>query len=211
MDVTSGADPGGGRSFEAFRISRSEVAGPRVFGFQVIGPGGWASFHEVLQWLRGERDFRRHFADALAAVPHRAFRWEWPGLVAEALDRPFECVVIAAPELDRAPSSRDFTVPLSAAPAQVSVVSFLNLGADASLIVPRERAVRRAYGHLAAFAREAPAEQVGELLRVSAEVLVAQLGAAPRWLNTAGDGVPWLHIRVDSSPKYYRYRPYANE
>lgn len=35
------------------------------------------------------------------------------------------------------------------------------------------------------------------------------LNDAPIWLNTAGAGVPWLHIRLDSRPKYYRYQPYT--
>ena len=30
----------------------------------------------------------------------------------------------------------------------------------------------------------------------------------PIWLNTAGGGVAWLHIRLDHRPKYYRYLPY---
>jgi hypothetical protein len=30
----------------------------------------------------------------------------------------------------------------------------------------------------------------------------------PAWISTAGDGVAWLHGRVDRRPKYYRYAPY---
>lgn len=35
-----------------------------------------------------------------------------------------------------------------------------------------------------------------------------RLGLKPVWLNTAGGGVPWLHIRLDDQPKYYRYQAY---
>ena len=28
------------------------------------------------------------------------------------------------------------------------------------------------------------------------------------WLSTSGLGVYWLHVRLDSYPKYYTYRPY---
>ena len=30
----------------------------------------------------------------------------------------------------------------------------------------------------------------------------------PRWLSTAGMGIPWVHVRIDSYPKYYRFPPY---
>lgn len=36
----------------------------------------------------------------------------------------------------------------------------------------------------------------------------ARIGQAPVWLNTAGGGVPWLHLRIDSRPKYYTFEPY---
>jgi hypothetical protein len=38
--------------------------------------------------------------------------------------------------------------------------------------------------------------------------LSAQLGSTPIWLSTAGDGIAWLHVRLDSRPKYYSYGPY---
>jgi hypothetical protein len=56
----------------------------------------------------------------------------------------------------------------------------------------------------------APLSQVGELWRVTAEALETRLGDVPVWLSTAGLGVYWLHIRLDSRPKYYRHRPYAD-
>jgi hypothetical protein len=43
----------------------------------------------------------------------------------------------------------------------------------------------------------------------AARLVRENLGDTPRWLSTAGLGVPWLHLRLDSYPKYYRYRPYT--
>ncbi len=34
------------------------------------------------------------------------------------------------------------------------------------------------------------------------------IGHTPLWLSTAGGGVAWLHVRLDSRPKYYGYSPY---
>ncbi len=29
------------------------------------------------------------------------------------------------------------------------------------------------------------------------------------WMSTAGQGVPWLHFRIENSPKYYSFEPYV--
>ncbi len=38
----------------------------------------------------------------------------------------------------------------------------------------------------------------------------ARVGDRPTWLSTAGHGVAWLHVRLDTRPKYYRYTPYVS-
>jgi hypothetical protein len=35
-----------------------------------------------------------------------------------------------------------------------------------------------------------------------------RLSASPVWLSTSGLGVYWLHVRLDTHPKYYQYQPY---
>jgi protoheme ferro-lyase len=52
--------------------------------------------------------------------------------------------------------------------------------------------------------------EVHEIWRLVAEAVEARLGSAPMWLSTAGLGVHWLHVRLDSRPKYDRHRVYAN-
>jgi hypothetical protein len=74
--------------------------------------------------------------------------------------------------------------------------------------VPCPRAKLEASTHLAAFVRAAPIEQVHELWRTLAVAIQGRLGTSPIWLSTAGLGVHWLHVRLDSRPKYYRHRPY---
>ena len=39
--------------------------------------------------------------------------------------------------------------------------------------------------------------------------LVKKISNKPLWLSTAGNGVHWLHVRISSKPKYYRYAPYT--
>ena len=30
------------------------------------------------------------------------------------------------------------------------------------------------------------------------------------WMSTEGSGVPWLHVRLDSRPKYYKHHEYTD-
>ncbi|HEY6725417.1 MAG TPA: hypothetical protein VI197_15385, partial [Polyangiaceae bacterium] len=75
-------------------------------------------------------------------------------------------------------------------------------------IVPCPRAEPGAYAHLAAFLRGAPPDQREALLREVGLRTRQLIGAAPLWLSTSGLGVAWVHVRIDSRPKYYQYTPY---
>ena len=65
-----------------------------------------------------------------------------------------------------------------------------------------------AYGHLASFLREAPPAQVCALWEQVGRAVRESIGSEPCWVSTAGMGVAWLHVRIDSWPKYYRHDPY---
>ena len=65
--------------------------------------------------------------------------------------------------------------------------------------------------HLGEFAATASAVTTGCALEGGRRgQLAARIDAHPVWLSTAGHGVAWLHVRLDSQPKYYRYRPYVS-
>ena len=76
-------------------------------------------------------------------------------------------------------------------------------------MVPCPRGNNNAYGHLAAFVRNAPHGQIHRLLSSVAGAMQSRLTQAPLWLSTAGDGVAWLHVRIDQRPKYFGYGPYT--
>ena len=88
------------------------------------------------------------------------------------------------------------------------VITFPNLGGDALLIVPTQRGSTDMYPHLATFLRKAPSDQIRSLWKVAADAVQANLSRTPRWLSTAGLGVSWLHLRLDTRPKYYNYLAY---
>ena len=97
------------------------------------------------------------------------------------------------------------------------VVSFSNLGRDAILVVPclleKNADSPESYTHLANFIRLGDENQIRSFWREVALQMhkrLADKSGKKVWLSTCGLGIFWLHVRLDSSPKYYSYVPYRN-
>lgn len=166
-----------------------------------------ATFADVLQGWRDDAVFRALFNAQLAGAPYAAFRWERPPVTDATLTSPFEFVLLDSPGLARRPDPKAFAEHFGGAP-QAEIVVFPNLGGDAIMVVPCPVGALSAYGHLAAFVREAPESQRHALWRSVGEAMARRVGAKPVWLSTAGAGVAWLHVRLDDRPKYYGFAPY---
>ena len=106
---------------------------------------------------------------------------------------------------------RTVKVTLSAgAPNGENIGNFPKLGSNATLIVLAPVSPEPScYTHLGNFLRAAPAGQVDRFWQAVGEAMQQRVSASPLWLSTAGMGVSWLHLRLDSRPKYYRHRAYA--
>lgn len=164
------------------------------------------SGEEVLKLLQESADFRLFFNEALSSSPFQAFFWEVPPLSQALVTEPFEFVLIDSPVLAKVKSDpRPF---LEHFKRLQEVTVFPNLGGDARLVVPGPIDTPECYTHLAVFSRLAPASQIQALWKTMAEVYTNALTSGPKWLSTNGLGVFWLHIRIDSRPKYYNYQPY---
>ena len=167
------------------------------------------SFREFFAQLESDSDFARWYGELLANCPLDAYFWELPPLTFESIDQGAEFVVIDSPALSRLrPDSTPFQAHFSAHPGS-DVIEFPNLGGDALLIVPAPLEQADSYPHLAAFLRTAPDRQKASIWRAAARAVRENLGPAPRWLSTAGLGVSWLHLRLDTRPKYYNFSPYT--
>jgi len=186
-----------------------EIDGGRIRKLAIDQDSSPLLFDDVLRLWQQNADFRTFFSRLLAGVPFPAFRWETPPLTAATVQRPFECAVLDAPTLLTEPDALAFARQFRKA-GEEDVISFPNLGRDAILVVPCPRGPLLAYGHLAAFVREAPDAQRNALWQCVGKVMEQRLGVEPVWLSTAGAGVAWLHVRLDSRPKYYCYRPYRD-
>lgn len=165
------------------------------------------SRREVFNRWRSDTGFSKLFSKALADCPFDAFCWETPPITKATLDVVFECVLVSSPTLARQRADRS---PFAEHLAETSaIVAFENLGRDAELIVPTGATPAANYAHLAAFLRSAPSTEICELWEVAGSAIEKRLEkVSPLWVSTAGLGVSWLHLRLDSRPKYYSYTPY---
>jgi hypothetical protein len=205
MALTSGSS---GPRCEQVSENLSARVTKRRFIDQEGQPLSWRS--ALAAWK--SPDFAIYFSTCLAESPWPAFFWETPALAAGDLDMPFECVTIAAPMLATVRAEvTPFATQLARLEAGRQVGSFPNLGGDAQLIVPRNMHTNAVYAHLGVFVRTAPPIQITELWSVVASTVEANVKAERRiWISTAGQGVSWLHVRIDTRPKYYSYDPYRN-
>lgn len=141
---------------------------------------------------------------ALLCACDTPFRIECPGVLQGEPDPPrFLMRVIPTPEHDRPADHSAFSTPLASVDGDVA--TFGNLGGDARLIVPKSIRHGDKFGHARDFFRHAGEAQQINLLRQASSVVIDRSSHARAWLNAAGAGVPWFHLRVDSTPKYYRY------
>jgi hypothetical protein len=199
------------RQADAWQASWAEIPGQAAVKVMLSSDGRAATFGTILKGWVNDAAFRAFFLAELRRTPFAGFFWELPPLVQDTLERPYEHVVLEGNLLERiSPDPAAFPNVLQAGAVSDLVASFPNRGADAILVVPRPLAGCAGYGHLGAFLRAAPANQQHALLQALGQAAEAGLRSqrSRLWISTAGLGVPWLHIRLDSRPKYYKHQPY---
>lgn len=163
------------------------------------------TFSAFFRLLQDDREFAGWYTDLLKSSPFRSYFWEHPPLNSSSVSRGAEFAMLDAPVLDRMrPDADAFRSHFVGR----EVATFRNLGGDAILIAPSPADSSHAYPHLAAFLQYAPAGQVRDLWQTVGRTVCDALSERPVWLSTSGLGVAWVHIRLDSSPKYYQHQPY---
>ncbi|MBE9125241.1 MULTISPECIES: DUF6940 family protein [unclassified Coleofasciculus] len=181
----------------------------RIQKVSILSNGKLILYSEVIQLWQHSKDFRTFFISLLADAPFSAFFWETPALSDATINQVFEFVLVDSPNLAGVQANpSDFASHFAAAGEKESIITFPNLGKDALLVVPCPKASTSTYRHIAAFMREAPTQQKHALWQSVGLALEQKLDEHPIWLSTSGLGVYWLHIRLDSYPKYYSYHPY---
>ena len=161
-----------------------------------------------LEYLENCEAFRHWYTRLLVDTGLDGFFWELPPFTTDSMNDPIEFVLIqslflSSLQAERGPFEEHFRANVGE-----NVIAFQNLGGDALLIVPTPIDPEEIYPHFATFLKNGPAEQVDALWRETARQARQIIGPRPRWLSTAGLGVSWVHLRLDTRPKYYRYGPY---
>lgn len=169
-------------------------------------------FKDVITLWQSDNEFRTYFIGLLKDAPFDGYFWETPPITKHELARPFEFVLVYSSLFSSLiANKRSFAEHFGRTSDFEDVVSFLNLGKDARLVVPCPINDDLDYPHLAAFVRNAPDVQLHEFWKCVGYHMEHHVSEKYTWLSTAGLGVYWLHIRLDSRPKYYRFTPYKTD
>ncbi|NES69590.1 MAG: hypothetical protein F6K24_32400 [Okeania sp. SIO2D1] len=189
----------------------------RIHKYKVTQNGQPIPYAEVLNLWQYESNFRSFFISLLSESPFSAYRWETPSITKDTVKRQFEFVLLNSPGLASNPDKMTFRDYFTTDDVNNGIVVFENLGKGAILVVPSPRnsnsswegTAFSAYSHLAAFIRGASDGQKQSLWRIVGQTVQQQISDRPLWVSTAGGGVAWLHVRLDTRPKYYGYKVYS--
>lgn len=174
--------------------------------FKILEDESQISHKRFLNLLAESDEFRHQYNSRLAKCKFEAFFWENKPMTLQNLDETYEFKLINSDFLAGvSPDSRTFRQYFE---PDCEVVDFPNIGGDAHLIVPCPRVNSAVYTHIGHFVRDAPEHQIQQLWKQTGSKTLSFINSKPRWLSTSGLGVFWLHLRIDSVPKYYQTEEY---
>lgn len=167
------------------------------------------TFRQVFDYWQNSTDFIDFYINALIELYYEEFFWEHPAMREEYLDKPYEFVIQRSMSFRRRSVDENAFSDYIYSDGQVAV--FDNLGRNAILVVPTMKSSSETYKHMGNFIRNAEKEQIQEQFNQLSRTILAELTKGRLiWISTAGLGVIWLHMRLDSRPKYYRTNSYKN-
>jgi len=175
--------------------------------FKVLKDEILISFREVFELWETDTDFTNFYVQALKDFGFQAFFWEHPGLTQKTIERSYECILQKSKTLDRGTiNEKAFEDYIHTADV---AVDFLNLGKSARLVIPTKKSEAEIYKHFGSFIFNAENDQIQALFNRIGTIVQQEIKEKPMiWLNTAGMGVIWLHVRMDTKPKYYKTKNY---
>eukprot|EP00092_Neocalanus_flemingeri_P027926 GFUD01030319.1.p1 GENE.GFUD01030319.1~~GFUD01030319.1.p1 ORF type:complete len:235 (+),score=52.50 GFUD01030319.1:102-806(+) len=174
------------------------------------------TYVEFLQGLKNDPHILKDFINILKNSDFPAYFFETPKVTQKTLtSTTFEFVLAKADSLDSVQAEESTFEEYFGTCNDRLVTNFANLGGDAMLVVPcpAPEMDKQSYASIAPFVRSAQTEQIEQFWKLSAQVMldhVRDKGKNPTWMSTSGLGVYWLHLRLDSRPKYYTYNPYRH-
>jgi len=174
------------------------------------------TYKEFLDKMEKKEIVLNEFIEILQKSKFRTYFFETPKVTSDTLPtEKFEFVLAKAGPLESvAADESTFQDYFGLCDDDRTVINFENLGRDAMMVVPCPiHENKQLYSSIAPFMRETSSTQVAEFWSTAARVMKEQVGKRkkdPTWMSTSGLGVYWLHLRMDSRPKYYTYGPYKH-
>jgi len=171
-------------------------------------PITWETFISLTEGKNS--GFCETLREAMISTKFPTLYFNCPPLTSKNLGEVFEMALMDAPRLSKIRTD-PYTFEKKFKNKDL-VSSFENLGGDALMVcpVPLKDQNLAIYSSLGPFINGAPMKQqlafwgdVGSGLKVLNERRTV-------WLNTEGSGVHYLHMRMDSRPKYYHYDKFSN-
>lgn len=181
-------------------------SGKNHLSFRLEEKSKLISYRQFLTLLSESREFIDWYNAFLANCPFDAFFWENRTITNSNAEKPYEFTLVKSNQLSGVkPDASTFD---SYFKKDADVVSFPNLGGDAQLVVPSPAGDDEIYTHIGNFVRKAPRRQIVDFWKRVGHEMLNHIQTQPRWLSTSGLGVYWLHVRIDSVPKYYQTEAY---
>lgn len=191
-----------------YQFEKVVLNGGQSYKYIIYEQGEQLSYIDFVSLLQQEEQFRSFFISLLADITFHAYQWETPPVSANTIAGDFEFVIHLSPGIDLSPDPDPFRQYFRSSDLENEIAVFNNLGKDARLIAPAPPEEDVNYSHIGVFTSQAPTVLQHNLWQTVGRVTKEQISENPLWLNTAGGGVAWLHVRLDSRPKYYRHQPY---
>ena len=189
-----------------------EIEPNRVQCWQVWRAGSPLTWQQVLQSWQADASLCQQLHECLTQAPFRAYFWECSPLTSATLEREFSFVLVDAPALANVVAEPEMFREHFQHPAANDFAVFPSLGRDAMLLAPVPQATNGDDAHLACYFRRRTPQQTREMWRRLAQAIRdrRRQHPLPLWVSTSGLGVTWLHLRLDSRPKYYTYAPFKS-
>lgn len=168
------------------------------------------TYYHFLRQMKVNKDLRQLFINTLRDSRFLKFRLEMPPISAHLKNLAFEFILLDSPGLQSTPDIESFAEHFNQPSGQL-YATFLNFSKTSTLIVPTPFGAKTAkrYASIGPFMKKSNNKkqraQADQLVRqVAIEGAAAFEKTTKTYISTAGGGVAWLHVRLDSRPKYYQ-------
>ncbi len=193
-------------NFEASVMTRND---DNIQVYRLKEQGSELKNKDVINLWQTNDGFVEFYIEIFKKCGFNSYIWEASPVSTKTINQTFEFVLIKTPISSTPPDLKTFQSYYNSEGPDNGIVVFPNLGKDATLVVPSPLRENANYCDLPNFFSEAPIAQQKSLWKVTGHELHRIISDKPTWISVAGGGVAWLHIRLDSQPKYYRYIDYT--